>query len=1656
MATSITNNPVTFNYTGTNGYTSTVTYSYIPGNASYIALSIDENAPSTNPASTVITLTPATLNNGVQGAVYSTVTFTATGGVGSYAYSVTSGTLPAGLTLTSNFLEGTIASDAALGVYTVTITVTDSVGNTGRQTYNITVAAAIVQPSTPQTAPTFPSPTPDSNSFKYIQGICYMSLPTSTVTYEQTIGAQFINCVNQPIILNVIDINGNAIPKGTTVKLYDVDGNVLHSFYTGDKSTSGTVYSINLYYTPTNATPIFTASVSMDNQGTGWIPVTTLSAAGTARIVEGSNHANIFGPDVGNYGTGLFAGGNANNTYLRYSDFLDLNGNPLTISKHFTYRLNGQGFQNPNYGTLLASTGIPTYGPEIGFGQIDPSTAGTPYGSNIIDTIIDFSVITNPLTAAATPLKLYTPYTFLKTNQPFWIQTVPPYANHPSGYPYYVVTWGDDTGPDRVDTSTTSNGVIYFTHSYTKARNNPYTVTLSAYSQSSDFGKPAVPGVIPLMTATLSAQFYVQDTFPEISLADYAKTLEGIVPVLPYTQSDVEIGSNEWVTADNINAALTKLDNNFSYLNGITKTIRKTPQFELIEWVGDFLQFPYCNTFLSGSNTYTDLSSTYNYGNVPGVIRDFKSYKSPYSAPDYYNFIVYTSDSSYSFLEVRRNNFTNDRVALLSAVVPGNDNINIYTADVSGNNLYVLASDTYPYGITSLYRFGLNYNAGSATATIINQIGGAKPDGTGGVLTDQYYFGAGQNYTDVPTDIKLYNNQVYVADKSNNCIKVYNSALTYVNTIYTSALTGYEITPFDIDQNTGNILMLGTLKAPNAPVIVSVQTSAVDAATTQYAVTWDHDGLRLASVFGVSANFTIYGEVEGNGGNYLEIDNFYSPAVNLDNPPRLTKYIFDSTQNYVSFVVQAMSMYGAGYDSAPSSPLVTPNQDVFPSPYKVFVFDTNNNLLNTLEVPEVPANAKILKLLIEPTGVFYYIVTSEYIYKYTTTGLFVNRINSPSYNNNALNEPIVTAFIDDRSYFYVATGTRLFKFIDLPSTSTLFDIDKIGNQYTLLSAYTIGSDELIQDWVYNKSLNAVLKNHEILAKSIAGKYVITVDQSNNLVSFDTRQLSALDVINSLSADESNFVHVNEILSSAVINRVIDRIYNIQTAILSAVTPEYVVQPPSYINNLLGRTTAASAYTYYQYIQPQPIVTEQPGLVAVTAGQDATFTFGVSSAGGPDSIYGYQWFYNGMPIETLAASSSTYTVLSAQLTDIGYYSCSAADAAGVVYSDGQGYLDVTLETLFAFASAAAIGNLYSALPNSLPSRYGNDYNFKFNVLNAPLSASLIINLCETYGASPWYFANSVYVTINQDTTPILTTSTSNSSIFVLPLSTYLTTDSNTVQPDGYPGTYSGKFSVDLSLGSITAGHSIVPRVVASVSEGYLYDTNFTNGLSAGPLGMSTSTLTVYMLSGTAAYAGISNNSLGGYINNNPYISHTWSIDGVPSSTLPNNPVLQLTPASLTSSTLTVNRTTCPGETEVTLGYSRTIPATVAAPRYTITTQAAVIGKGNGFVTGGGTYIAGSIATIRNVGTYLTAYGSIPGCTTHSGASKGSPLIVDGPGCWDVGIYPLGGDGSVYYTGGNLTVKEDSASFGNESAASTSIATVYVDGNKTITAYFEKND
>lgn len=955
------------------------------------------------------------------------------------------------------------------------------------------------------------------------------------------------NISSNYIKFTVRNSSGGSIPTYTTASLYQT-GTMVASGY----SVQGALLSsINFYVSVSSASALVPFTLLVTTTGSAaWVPSTSFECSGGIRFINGSCRGFVLGPSavVLNDGTyygpndiTLLADGCKAGTYIEKARFINsipIGGEYqiLNTGENFSYTFNGTISSNPLYGYVVP-------------GSAFVGTAGV-RNKVIYDAIVDFNV-TEALTSTPLSFKIYTPYTFALTGVPVWIQTVLPDSNSITSV---SINWGDGT----IDTYTTSTSTThYFTHTYSAASSVPYTAIVSGSSGAATY---------PI---TASQRFYIQDIYSDLNLEDYAATL-GLNLTLPFTREQVNVGSNEWVVANNINAAYDKLNTNFDYLNRITDAIKKSPNFTLVEWLRDLAAYPFWNNALTGSNTYFNLGGSYT-GVIPAEnIIDFRSYKNGLAAPDYNNFIAYDN----GLVQIRRNDYSNTLVQQLSTVASNSTPLNVYSVDSNGTDLYILGSLNIggSNSQVSVYR----YYIGNAL-TPINQVGGSN-----GTITDKNAF----NNNPVPNTIKVYNNQVYVGDIGNRCIKVYNSALTYANTIYSSALSAYEVKHFDINPINSNIFILGNIYAPNVPVITSVTTSAVDE-RTEYRVTWNHDGERLNQYPAVSSNFNVYGASD-TAGSYTLIRSLSSDLSIFSNLPKLTTYVFKSSATFISFKVEAIGIDGI-ITSGQSSSKIVPNDIKFPSPFKIFIYNNNSVLLSSFNIPEIPSTANIKKMVIDPAGKFVYFLTTENVYKYTTNGVFVNRLLSPSKSLTSLGiiENIVTGFIDENYYFYVVTSKRIFKFTDVPVTEEIVDTTLLETYYTPPSAIIINEDEYITDWVYNKALKPLLYNHELLAKNIDSKYVVILDGTNNLSNFTTRTLSANELINSLSANESNYIYSNEIVSSAVVNRTLERIYDTQEAILNVLKPEVVRTPASYLTNVIGLVTTAIGNVIYE---PEPEVT----------------------------------------------------------------------------------------------------------------------------------------------------------------------------------------------------------------------------------------------------------------------------------------------------------------------------------------------------------------------------------------------------------------------------------------------------------------------------------
>jgi hypothetical protein len=103
--------------------------------------------------------------NGDVGTAY-TQTISATGGSGSYAFNKTSGTLPTGLVLTNDgVLSGT---PTAVGSFSFTVTVTDSLNNSATQLYNMTINPPVMITATSLNDSGFESPVLGNGQYEYV------------------------------------------------------------------------------------------------------------------------------------------------------------------------------------------------------------------------------------------------------------------------------------------------------------------------------------------------------------------------------------------------------------------------------------------------------------------------------------------------------------------------------------------------------------------------------------------------------------------------------------------------------------------------------------------------------------------------------------------------------------------------------------------------------------------------------------------------------------------------------------------------------------------------------------------------------------------------------------------------------------------------------------------------------------------------------------------------------------------------------------------------------------------------------------------------------------------------------------------------------------------------------------------------------------------------------------------------------------------------------------------------------------------------------------------------------------------------------------------------------------------------------------------------
>lgn len=801
---------------------------------------------------------------------------------------------------------------------------------------------------------------------------------------------------------------------------------------------------------------------------------------------------------------------------------------------------------------------------------VTPTISVTPSITPTISVTPTLSITPTP-TPTPGLIAAYTPWTAATTNSPIWVQAVSPQSGP---FTKYKVTWGQ-TGSTLLTASYNANATTdnYFLYSYTTPATGYSSYTLTVEGTEGAGSAPR----------TLLNRFYVKTSTPTIDLNTFYDPVVS-TPALPYELKDVLVGSNEWAVDDVINASLDKLIENFSYLKSVAAIYEQSDTLSLVEWANNFVNPASSNwqTQIPGlaDGNFFEYVSTSATGVAYGTIKDIKSYRySNTTAPDYITYIAFTSAAGYpTHVELRYNNYQNELALSANSLGTSTQTFNnILSIDVLGTSLYVLDNNN------TVYRLAVDVVNNNFTP--VNQVGGP----VSGLQLDKNYFNGA-------SEVRTYDESVYVADSNNSCVKVYNTALTWTNVITDVSLSAYNVQTLEINRTNGDLFVLGKLFAPVAPIVTSFTSTVTAIGDTNsngilsgaYKLSWVHDGLRLRDSANTNLNnyFVIYGLASGSG-EYLPLS---VPALSAQATVFPTSV--GNTLNfaltgavYSDFKVQALG--NNGYNSELSNNTPIPSNYYFNTPYKVYQFSNSGTLLNTFPVPNgytkiqpegnIASTDNINKMVIDPTGAFLYFVTDHYLYKYITTGQPLFRINDPSRGSLGNRENITAGFIDDRLNFFLATEKRVFKYADIPLFIDLYDTANVDRYFITNDHVKINSNEFIQDWVYNKAFLRLQSNLEILYKAINSKLVVKLDSDGNLLqtsnNFANAALSASNISSIVDIDNNCFIHSNEFVTADVVNRTLTCLYNLELGILNRLTPAiFKMLPDPSVNSITVNPT----------------------------------------------------------------------------------------------------------------------------------------------------------------------------------------------------------------------------------------------------------------------------------------------------------------------------------------------------------------------------------------------------------------------------------------------------------------------------------------------------
>jgi len=660
----------------------------------------------------------------------------------------------------------------------------------------------------------------------------------------------------------------------------------------------------------------------------------------------------------------------------------------------------------------------------------------------------------------------------------------------------------------------------------------------------------------------------------------FNRTLSSVIE-LPYNKSDIEIGVNELANGYNFNTSLDLLQSNLLYLYSVSKYANPDLPKQYQGWLGTY--YP----------SFTDLNVTIR-GNFfySGVTFNDDGSVNTNSIPYFY--ISDKDGNNYNFVFTYNDNY-NPKVEFL----PIGQNVSFdISSTYNGNKLSVEAVNKQltAYGFTSSYTEESNgilqLNITSVDGGVF--FGNKNPETYSSLFGNDVNVTVTQGYS--PVEFSIYNESVndVLANPSNydnlNNFSIAPGSLSGFNVLflcsdnriqslsanlYSSDASDYTFLNYTEtygEYNKLDFLKINSSAYYNNSLYVSdeLRNNVVRMNVTGFTKSGSHRFNKFYETEIIGGE----GEVRDNYSfRQPKIVDFYNGYLYvLDQGNQMVK-VYDEDLGFVRNIRKAEF-----YKLNPPVSVKLFNDKFYwlTKEGKLTTLDLN---LNVLTVVDVSVNStqqeEFLDLVISPINNIFYVLTRTNVYKYftdneTLIGVFdLTKMGIPKKDVCCFQFMNLIESKNEQDLIYIYRNTN--------GRGMLLGFLEDENYLNLLSDYNfdiyskdelhLNKEEFASSLAYNKSLYKILNNTLQLRNFIYRKVNADMNNSGALIFagityFDPSELP----ITNYKTDMNNYIGTNEIFSRAVVNRVLNKVLDLQLQLLTLFKTN--ITPPPRKSNYL--------------------------------------------------------------------------------------------------------------------------------------------------------------------------------------------------------------------------------------------------------------------------------------------------------------------------------------------------------------------------------------------------------------------------------------------------------------------------------------------------------